>query len=110
MGSIAKILRGGISGALKPEATQEQPTTVTTTPIAGVAKPTVVTEPPTAQKTQQDQDSNTLAEILKAVNTLNSNMLAGKIGVYMDGQLLSSTLARQTAFKGGYGVNNVNIT
>jgi hypothetical protein len=49
----------------------------------------------------------TLTDILNAVQTLNKNLEAGKIAVHVDGQLVSATLARQTAFKGGFGMNVV---
>lgn len=54
---------------------------------------------------QDEASSHTLKEILSAINLLNKNLESGKIGVYVDGQLMSATVARQTAFKGGYGMN-----
>jgi regulator of replication initiation timing len=63
----------------------------------------------TEERQKDDADSTTLVEILKSLNVLNANLMAGKIAVNIDGQLISATLARQTAFKGGYGTNNVNI-
>lgn len=56
---------------------------------------------------QDDASSHTLKEILSAINLLNKNLESGKIRVYVDGQLMSATLACQTAFKGGYGMNVV---
>ena len=51
------------------------------------------------------ESNNSLNNILAAINNLNSNLESGKIGVYVDGQLVSATIARQTNFKGGFGMN-----
>jgi hypothetical protein len=59
-------------------------------------------------ETKESSASNsnkTLNDILLAINSLNSNLQSGKIGVYIDGQLMSATIARQTKFKGGFGAN-----
>lgn len=62
-----------------------------------------------ARTTSESTNSNTdlLNNILIAINNLNKNLENGKIGLYVDGQLLSATLARQTEFRGGYGANVV---
>lgn len=53
------------------------------------------------------ESNKALADILVAINNLNKNLESGKIGVYIDGQLMSATLARQTNFRGGFGMNVV---
>jgi len=112
MGGVAEKLRKGMTGnledigvlekkAAKPET---KPISVTTegTPLPATTVQTVSS--PEEQK-RKDQDSTTLTNILAALGQLNANLQSGKIGVYIDGQLMSATLARQTAFKGGYGMN-----
>lgn len=57
-------------------------------------------------KSESDSAANkTLNDILIAIKTLNSNLESGKIGVYVDGSLVSSTLARKLEFKGAFGMN-----
>ena len=114
MGGIAKKLRGGMGGALEDMGILEKkaaPPEIQPLAVATEATPvptaTVTTVPTAEEKTRRDADSTTLGNILSALNTLNSNLSAGKIGVYIDGQLMSATLARQTAFRGGYGMNQV---
>jgi hypothetical protein len=58
-----------------------------------------------AKKKEPEFNKQVFIDILNAVNNLNANLESGKIGVYIDGQLMSATLARQTAFKGGFGMN-----
>lgn len=116
---IAEKLRGGMTGvlqdtglldkkALEPITTPQVSTTPVTTPIAPVTAPISIA-PTIEQKKQQDADSGVLSDILKAVSMLNANLLAGKIAVNLDGQLVSTTLARQTAWVGGYGTNTVHV-
>jgi hypothetical protein len=45
--------------------------------------------------------------LLNAILGLRDDMTSGKIAVYMDTQLVSATIARQTEFRGGFGTNNV---
>jgi hypothetical protein len=60
------------------------------------------------RSTPEASESNkTLSDILLAINNLNKNLESGKIGVYVDGQLMSATIARQTNFRGGFGMNVV---
>ncbi len=112
MGGIAKKLRGGLRGGLQDVGVLEKKAaTPEVTPLevntAATPTPTTTVTPiptPEEQK-RREQDSLSLANILAAINQLNANLQAGKIGVYIDGQLMSATLSRQTQFKGGYGVN-----
>ena len=58
----------------------------------------------------KDKSSATLDDVLDALNTQNKlleKILAKDPNIKMDGQLLGTSLARQTEFKGGYGVNKV---
>lgn len=112
MGGLAEKIRGGMSGALTDVGVLEKQKQLTakgavteTTPVATPA-PVIPVQTPEQQR-QKETDSTTLSEILKSLQILNANLMSGKIGVYIDGQLMSATLARQTAFKGGYGVNTV---
>lgn len=119
MGGLAERLRGGMTGALRDGGVLEkkaaqvdilqQPTTIAAGPVAATPTTPVAVDSTPDQKKQDDKDSGTMAEILKAINLLNSNLMAGRIGVYIDGQLMSATIARQTLFKGGYGVNQAKI-
>ena len=47
-------------------------------------------------------------KLLNAILGLRADLNAGKIGINMDGQLLSATLDRQTEFRRGYGVNTTH--
>lgn len=60
-----------------------------------------------AEAAAESPATKRLDDILSAIQTLNKNLETGKIGVYIDGQLMSATVARQTAFKGGFGMNVV---
>ena len=108
MGGIAKKIRGGITGAMEDMGAIENKSTIKTEAIPTISSEKAA-EAATTTVVQQQQEQNTmaLAEILKAINTLNANLMSGKIGIYLDGQLLSATLARNTSFRGGYGVNNM---
>ena len=69
-------------------------------------------ETPTAKSTsvkKKDDDSiiGMTEETGKKMLALLEKILTKDTSIRMDGQLLSSTLARQTEFKGGYGVNKV---
>lgn len=111
MGKFADKLKGGaggLVGGVEAKVTApkvENTITPTPTQIATAAQPT----PQTAVESQQTQATGqkTLDDILVAINMLNKNLMEGKIGFYVDGQLLSATIARQTEFRGGYGVNKV---
>lgn len=114
MGKYAKALRGGSGGiagkSIETETNAAKlPTeTVNSTPttIPGTTnRPTPTTNAPAA--TPPEAFDKVFQDILSAINMLNSNLESGKIGIYLDGQLLSATLARQTEFRGGYGVNKI---
>lgn len=110
MTDFAKKLRGGATGLMQDVGVLDKKVTVT--PEARVSeKPETATAAAkaTTEQNKQEQDSVTLGEILKSIRDLNSNLMAGKIGIYIDGQLMSATLARQTAFRGGYGTNQANM-
>jgi flagellar hook-basal body complex protein FliE len=73
--------------------------------ISGKGKSTPTTVTVDSQK--DEPKDNTLHDILLAINNLNTNLTSGRIGIYLDGQLVSATLAGQTEFRGGYGVNKI---
>jgi hypothetical protein len=58
-----------------------------------------------AEEAAKSPANQTLNEILLAIRILNNNLESGKIGVYIDGSLVSSTLARKLEFKGSFGMN-----
>jgi hypothetical protein len=113
MGKVAEKLRGGFGGVVnsveaKVTGQQVQPTQIAEKP-AQVTTPTqnqAQSQTAEAQAVTQD-NGKLLMNILDAINNLNKNLESGKIGFYVDGQLLSATIARQTEFRGGYGVNKV---
>jgi len=113
MGKVAEKLRGGVSGLLnkpveaKIAAAYVPAVTVTPTGTTVAGATTNKTGETATDKKESNNSDKLLQDILMAINTLNANLEAGKIGINMDGQLLSATLARQTEFRGGYGVNKV---
>lgn len=111
MSGIADKLAGGFSGLLKKplEARVSTDTKSTITPVGMKVVSEAATQA-TSATIDSKEKSNTssdvlLGNILDAINTLNKNLENGKIGFYIDGQLMSATLARQTDFRNGYGVN-----
>lgn len=110
MGGIAKKISGGVTGFVEDVGVLDKKVTITPEARAS-EKPETATAAAkaTTEQNKQEQDSVTLGEILKSIRDLNSNLMAGKIGIYIDGQLMSATLARQTAFRGGYGTNQANM-
>lgn len=113
LGKFSDKLRGGLGGMLnKPlesRATAAYVPAATITPdgVSVSGKPNDKPIVATTEKAKDDNNDKTLQDILGAINMLNSNLSSGKIGIYLDGQLVSATLARQTEFRGGYGVNKV---
>jgi len=113
MGSVADKLRGGLTDILnKPVETKAAAAyvpAVTVTPkgtaLAGTSPTTEVSETPTSKDTTIAELLAANKEMVTAINGLRADLNAGKIGINMDGQLLSATTARQTEFRGGYGVN-----
>lgn len=111
MSGIADKIAGGATGLLKKplEARVTADTKSTITPVGMKVASEVATQ--TAAATSESKEKSTaasdvlLGNILDAINTLNKNLESGKIGFYIDGQLMSATLARQTEFRNGYGVN-----
>jgi hypothetical protein len=113
MGKVAEKLRGGFGGVVnsvesKVTGQQVQPTQIAEKPAQVVPQAQAPAQAQTAEAQVATQDNGKLlASILESINTLNKNLESGKIGFYVDGQLLSATIARQTEFRGGYGVNKV---
>lgn len=114
MGKYAKALRGGVGGVVGRSVETETTAAklpndnINPTPVAipgTKAKPAEVATPTPA--VAAEVPDKIFQDILSAINTLNSNLESGKIGIYLDGQLLSATLARQTEFRGGFGVNKI---
>lgn len=112
MGKVAERLRGGVSDIIKKpmeaKMTAAYVPAVTVTPQGTQIAGAQTTKPAgEAEKKDLAASDKTLQDILTAINALNSNLSNGKIGIYLDGQLVSATLARQTEFRGGYGVNKM---
>lgn len=113
MGGLAKKLRGGLEGGLtdtgllEKKAGTPEATPLAVTPEAAPVSTTITSVSTPEEQKRKEADSVALNSILAAINLLNANLQSGKIGVYIDGQLMSATLSRQTQFKGGYGMNTV---
>ncbi len=114
MGGLADKIRGGVSGVLnepkEKTASSMYVSAVHVTPKGLSTTPDTTNKVDVGTQTQEVEASNTehtklLTNILMALNTLNQNLEAGKISVNMDGQLLSSVLARNQDFRGGFGTN-----
>lgn len=113
MGKVAEKLRSGMGGLinkpLEAKLSGESPSVITPVgmKVAGeVASQTAIATAENKEKATAASDV-LLGNILDAINTLNKNLESGKIGFYIDGQLMSATLARQTDFRRGYGVNKI---
>lgn len=110
MGDTAKKLREGMGGGTISVERQAAAAYVpvmefkTKPTEAGIPAPKVAAADKAIEETQE-ASQKTLNDILSAIQLLNKNLESGKIGVYVDGQLMSATVARQTAFKGGFGMN-----
>lgn len=112
--TVADKIRAGATGALQDIGILEKkivpapavPTTITTaaTPIEKPNYNQVLT--PEQQK-QKDRDSNTMIELLNTMKQIHADLLNGKIGLYVDSQLLSSVISKNTSFRKGYGSNYV---
>lgn len=115
MGKMAAGLRGGVGDLInkpveqKASAAYVSAATVTADGVNVYGKPNDKTPTPSVETRPREEsvDNKTLQDILGAINALNNNLSSGKIGIYLDGQLVSATIARQTEFRGGYGVNKV---
>lgn len=111
MSGIADKIAGGVSGFLKKplEARVSTDNKSTITPTGMKVASEVATQTATAVSENKEKSTASsdvlLGNILDAINTLNKNLESGKIGFYIDGQLMSATLARQTEFRNGYGAN-----
>lgn len=115
MGKVADKLRGGLTDILsKPVETKAAAAYVPAVTVTPKGTTLAGATPATEAGVVATKDTTTMAELLAAnkevvaaINGLRADLNAGKIGISMDGQLLSATLARQTEFRGGYGVNKV---
>lgn len=112
MGKVADKLRDGFSGMVEPvekRAAAAYVPVVTVTPQGTQVDGQPQQQPQQAWEKKPETTDNykMLQSIYDELCQLNKNLESGKIGFYVDGQLLSATLARQTEFRGGYGVNKV---
>lgn len=101
--NIQKSVEYNVNGT-KPVAT---PTTVPITPEKSLTKES----PASDQRDQSFVDAvlESNNKLIKLMEEFRKDLLGGKIGVYVDGQLLSATISRQTEFQGGYGTNQVSV-
>lgn len=97
-----KSIENAVISSYAPE-TKSVPTVNATTLTRADAKKEAVQ----SISNQTDESNTLLNSILNAINILNKNLESGKIGVYIDGQLMSATIARQTNFRNGYGMNSI---
>jgi len=115
MGKVAEKLRGGMGELMnKPvevKASAAYIPAVQVTPngttIAGASTDQKQTPAQVGKDESILMTNETGLKLLSEICALRADLNAGKIGINMDGQLLSATLARQTDFHGGYGVNKV---
>lgn len=116
MSGIADKFTGGLSGLLKkPLETRISADTKSTLVPTGmkVVSDTASSKSATTSSDLKESSNASsdilLGNILDAINNLNKNLENGKIGFYVDGQLMSATLARTTEFRNGFGVNKARV-
>jgi hypothetical protein len=110
MGKVAEKLRGGMGGMV--ESVERRVTAGYTSTVAATPQDAKIAKQQqqqiTAEKNNEQVDNSKLLQcILDGIVQLNRNLESGKIGFYVDGQLLSATIARQTEFRGGFGTNRI---
>jgi len=115
MSKISQKLSNGLSGAFKTPietsvALNEQ-STLTPAVINEInnQKLKSSTKSDNENLKSANDSQELLQNILMAINKLNTNLETGKLGFYVDGQLLSATLARTSEFRNGYGSNRVKV-
>ena len=108
MGKVAEKIRGGVSGggSVEKRATAAYIPAVTVTP-EGTKIAKAKDKDKRAGEKEKDESAPMSEETGLKIVTLLEKILAKDTNVSMDGQLLSTHLARQTEFRGGYGVNKV---
>jgi len=109
MSKFADKLRGGVQGMVKPLEKRAQAAyipAVTITP-----KGTEIAKAKDSASRVGEKEKEKLIpmteETGQKICSLLEKILAKDNNIHMDGQLLSTQLARQTSFRGGYGVNKV---
>jgi len=108
---VADKLRGGLGGMLsKPVESKASATYIDAVKVTPngtrIASPTNTKDSIVNKETAQD--TTTLADVVSSIKALTDAITSGKVkagDVYLDGSLLSSTLARSLDFHGNYGVN-----
>ena len=107
MGKVAEKLRGGVSGgSVEKRAQAAYIPAVTVTP-EGTKIAKSKDKDKRAGEKEKEESAPMSEETGCKIVALLEKILAKDTNVSMDGQLLSSHLARQTEFRGGYGVNKV---
>lgn len=106
MGKMAEKLRGGMSSSVEKKATAAYIPAVNVTPKGTEVAP--FTRKPGEKGKDEKESNQPMSEATgQKICSLLEKILAKDNNIHMDGQLLSSHLARQTEFRGGYGVNKV---
>ena len=116
MSKFATKIKGGASGLLNKSVETKAIASYTPAVQVNPNETKIVGRPDNliqTKETNKEQSSTkySLDDIYNMLKQLNDNLLSGKIksgDIHMDGQLLSATLARQTSFRGGFGVNNIS--
>lgn len=109
MGKFADKLRGGAQGMAKPVENRAQAAyipAVTVTP-KGTEIAKAKDSAKRAGEKEKEESELMSEETGQKICSLLEKILAKDSNISMDGQLLSTHLARQTEFRGGYGVNKV---
>jgi hypothetical protein len=106
MGKMAEKLRGGASTSVEKKAQAAYIPAVTVSPEGTKIAP--FTRKPGESGKDDKEASIPMSEATgQKMVALLEKILAKDNNIHMDGQLLSTHLARQTEFRGGYGVNKV---
>lgn len=111
-GLVGKVL-GGINGGLvtpKEKLMSMVPTYVPAVQVSPVAIPTVQRENPKVEKSKNEESSkleDLMSQVVEGLSALRKDLNSGKLvaATYLDSQLVSTYLARNLEFSGGFGVN-----
>ena len=109
MSKFADKLRGGMQGMVNPVENRAQAAYISAVTVTPKGTEIAKSEDKSKRSGEKEKaESELMSEEtgLKIVALLEK-ILSKDTNVSMDGQLLSAHLARQTEFRGGYGVNKV---
>jgi len=108
MSKFANGLREG-AGGISTKVNHSIDTLTSTpqkTPEQSLTETKKQTESSNQQVDQNDTSNKLLQQVITAINNLRQDLNDGKIGVNIDSQRLSSVMARNLNFSGGFGTNH----